>query len=106
MRVFMSKKNLDNLLENEFLCYYHIDLLPIDWKKPLVIKKLAAVTSGRLNELVSNKEELKQLLLEMKNERNHYLNEKISEEVDIEWCIEDDDWLAYAMLLEEIVKGL
>lgn len=102
----MSTQNLDDLLTNEFLCYYHIDLLPIDWKEPAVIKKLASITSGRLNELASNLEELKRILLDMKNERNHYLNEKISEEVDIEWCIEDDDWNAYSMLLEEILKGL
>jgi len=101
--------NLDRLtksLKQEFLCYYHADLIPDNWKSKNVTNELAQESVARLTNAVKQKGDLVDLLKILVENRSHPINEMLSEETDIEWSIEDEDWFGYKALLEEMIKIL
>ena len=101
--------NLDSLtecLKHEFLCYYHADLIPVNWQSKDVAYVLAQESAARLVRVVEQKEELIDLLKILIANQSHPLNEILANETDIEWHIEDDDWFGYKALLEGIIRTL
>ncbi|MEJ2066188.1 MAG: hypothetical protein P8X74_23400 [Reinekea sp.] len=102
----MTLENLTVSLKHEFLCYYHADLIPANWRDEVILDRLASDSVSRLREASGQKGELVSLLKILSNDRNHPINEILSEETDIEWCLEDDDWDGYKRLLNKMVDIL
>lgn len=102
----MNLDRLTEILKQEFLCYYHADLIPTNWKDIDVQSELAKASSARLLGKVDRKGDLIELLQLLCSNRSHPINMLLSEETDIEWCIEDDDWYGYKALLNEIINVL
>jgi len=102
----MNLESLTESLKHEFLCYYHADLISVNWQDKDVAYTLACESAARLVRVVEEKEDLIELLKILIANRSHSLNESLAEETDIEWNIEDDDWYGYKTLLEGIIKTL
>lgn len=102
----MSVEELEEKLKQEFVCYYHADLIPEDWKDQNISIELARESVARLTFGMEKKEELVNLLKLLASDRAHPTNETLSEVTDIEWCIEDEDWIGYKALLEGMIRFL
>ena len=102
----MNSDRLTESLKQEFLCYYHADLIPANWKSKDVTSELARESVARLTNAAEQKGDLLDLLKTLVKNRSHPVNEMLSEETDIEWCIEDEDWFGYKALLEEMIEIL
>ncbi len=102
----MMRKQIISALRMEFVCWYHGDLLPHDWPASEVIHKMAKSTAGRLCEENLRREDLIDLLEEMRSSRHHAVNKALSDETDMDWCDEDDGWGPYHELLTELLRQL
>jgi len=102
----MNLVSLTDKLKQEFTCYYHADLIPVNWKNRDITSELARESVARLTRNLDQKDDLIDLLKTLAENRLHPINEMLSEETDLEWCIEDEDWNGYKGLLEEMIDDL
>lgn len=106
-RAKMFDEDLINVLKNEFLCYYHVDLLPDNWGDRDIITKMAHSTARRLEKKIKDRRgSLIQLLKKLILDRAHPVNATLSGETDIEWHLEDEDWEYYVSLIRRIIFEL
>lgn len=103
----MLSEEFVDILKKEFLCYYHVDLLPDSWDDRDTIAQMAYSSARRLKgKIKDQKESLIGLLKELVDDREHPINAVLSDETDVEWHIEEEDWQSYVFLLKNIILNL
>lgn len=99
----MILKNIEDVVIQEFVCFYHADLIDEEWQDQSVQEELAKASVKRLLANTNEPAKLLELFQSMVKDRNHLMNQILSKETEIEWLIEDEDWISYKLLLETMI---
>jgi hypothetical protein len=103
--------HLEELLINEFVCYYLPDEVPLEWDNfalDVVIPDMARRSSRRLRSRMDadNIQSFVALLKEVMSDPENPLTEKICGINMIDWREDPEDWKAFYKLLSLIIQNL
>ncbi|WP_298771760.1 hypothetical protein [uncultured Shewanella sp.] len=102
----MVLNNIEEIVVQEFVCFYHADLIDENWGDKCVQEDLAKGSVVRLLSRINEPVQLLELFERMVVERQYPMNQTLSKETEIEWMIEDEDWISYRTLLETMIVVL
>jgi hypothetical protein len=103
--------DLQQLIDQEFSCYYMSDELPAAWDESFMEKelpKMARRSAVRLKHELKgeNPQELIELLVTASQDPNHSMVQMICDATLIDWPEEPEDWSVLQKLLNQIAMNL
>jgi hypothetical protein len=100
------KQSIEELLRQEFGCYYDPDLLEMDWKNYLSI--MASDSANRIGYQIEYKDDLQnliKLLQEARNDSEHQVIEMICDQMLIDLIDEPEDLHIIQELIDMMISN-
>jgi hypothetical protein len=104
----MSASDVENAIENEFVCYYQLDELPGVWTEEALAAdwdERAASSADRLLHVLGKEraQELIDVLERMRNDPQDLLVQRISSGTMMFWFDDPQYWQAFQSLIDRII---